>query len=67
MAAANRPIEILWRFVKYRWLNKGHYKTWARLKKAILAIFKQFGEKYTINFSELITKNTLKNIKFNSA
>lgn len=61
------PIEILWRFCKYRWLNKVHYKTWASLKKAILHIFKQYGSEYSINFNELIIKNTKNNIKFNSA
>lgn len=61
------PIEILWRFCKYRWLCKENYKTWAKLKKAILDIFKNFGSHYSINFKELITKNTLNNIQFNSA
>jgi len=35
------PIEILWRFCKYKWLNKTHYKSWSKLKKAILCIFKE--------------------------
>jgi transposase len=61
------PIEILWRFCKYRWLNKVHYKTWSRLKKAILTIFRQYGSTYSINFNELIIKNTIDIIKFNSA
>lgn len=61
------PIEILWRFCKYRWLSKENYKTWAKLKKAILDIFKNFGSQYSINFKELITKNTLNNIQLNSA
>ncbi len=61
------PIEILWRFCKYRWLCKENYKTWAKLKKAILDIFKNFGAQYSINFKELITKNTLNNIQLNSA
>lgn len=60
------PIEILWRFCKYRWLCKENYKTWAKLKKAILDIFKNFGAQYSINFKELITKNTLNNIQLNS-
>lgn len=61
------PIEILWRFVKYKWLNKVDYKTWSSLKKAILSIFKKYGTYYTINFTELITKNTKYIIKINSA
>lgn len=61
------PIEILWRFVKYKWLNKVHYKTWPTLKKAILQIFKQYGSTYSINFNELIIKNTKSNIPINFA
>jgi transposase len=61
------PVEILWRFIKYRWLNKVDYKTWSSLKKAVLSICKQYGTAYTINFTELITKNTKSIIKVNSA
>jgi len=61
------PIEILWRFCKYKWLNKVDYKTWSSLKKAILSIFKQYGSAYAINFSELIIKRTIGIVKFNSA
>lgn len=61
------PIEILWRFVKYRWLNKIAYKTWGSLKKAILTIFREYGSTYSINFAELIIKNTKDIIHFNSA
>lgn len=61
------PIEILWRFCKYKWLNKPHYKSWSKLKKAILCIFKEYGSTYTINFTKLIIKNTQTNIKLNSA
>lgn len=61
------PIEILWRFCKYHWLHKEHYKSWATLKKAILAIFKEYGSKYCINFKELICRNTLNNAYSNSA
>lgn len=61
------PIEILWRFCKYQWLCKENYKTWTKLKKAILDIFKNFGAQYSINFKELISKNILNNIQFNSA
>jgi transposase len=61
------PIEILWRFCKYKWLNKANYKTWGTLKKAILNIFKEYGLLYTIDFKDLITNNTQKYITFNSA
>lgn len=58
------PIEILWRFLKYRWLNKASYGSWARLKKAIFAIVAQFGIRYKISFDETINRNV---IQFNSA
>ena len=61
------PIEILWRFVKYRWLNKVAYKTWSSLKKAILSIFKQYGTLYSINFTEMIIKNTKDIVQSNFA
>ena len=61
------PIEILWRFCKYKWLNKTHYKSWSTLKKAILYIFKEYGSIYTISFTNLIVKNTQVSIKLNSA
>lgn len=58
------PIEILWRFLKYRWLHKRHYGSWGRLKKAVFGIIRQFGTDYQISFEGLIDKNI---IKFNSA
>lgn len=61
------PIEILWRFCKYKWLNKPHYTSWSTLKKAILAIFRGFGSTYQINFDKLIFKNSVTNVKVNSA
>ncbi|KAB7730002.1 hypothetical protein F5984_12510 [Rudanella paleaurantiibacter] len=58
------PIEILWRFIKYRWLKKVHYLSWSRLRKAIFAIIKSFGQEYRIDFTDLQSKNIL---QFNSA
>jgi transposase len=60
-------VEILWRFCKYKWLTKSHYKSWSTLKKAILSIFRGFGSAYCINFENLVLKNTISNIKANSA
>lgn len=51
------PIEILWRFMKYRWLKKVDYLSWSRLKKAIFAIVKAFGQVYRIDFTEIQAKN----------
>ena len=58
------PIEILWRMMKYRWLTKVDYLSWSRLKKAIFAIIKAFGQDYCIDFTNLQTKNP---VSFNSA
>lgn len=60
------PIEILWRFCKYKWLNKPNYKSWSKLKKAILAILRSFGSDYHINFDNLVLKNAVINVKSNS-
>jgi transposase len=57
------PIEILWRFIKYKWLHKKDYTSWTTLKKAILTIIKHFGSTYTIDFKKLIQNN----MPFNSA
>lgn len=57
------PIEILWRMVKYKWIKKENYKSWNKLKKAILKIFKNFGVDCKINFN----KFTQNNLSFNSA
>ena len=58
------PIELVWKSLKYRWLKKMDYKSWACLKKAIFAIIKGFGQEYKIDFTEIQAKNI---IKFNSA
>ena len=44
-------IEILWRFIKYSWLEPDAYISWNSLVSAVENIFKNFGEKYTINFA----------------
>lgn len=59
------PIEILWRFCKYKWLNKASYKSWSKLKKAIFAIFKSYGSICQIDFKKIIAKNTVSNAKVN--
>lgn len=47
------PIEILWRRMKYKWLNKKHYHSFRTLKTQIKNIVTHFGDEYTINFNEL--------------
>lgn len=53
------PIEILWRFMKYKWLNREHYKSWSSLKKHILLVFSEYGNKYLINFNALVKNNAI--------
>jgi transposase len=44
-------IEILWRFIKYQWLEIDAYSSWKNLVEAVEDIFRQYGEKYIINFA----------------
>jgi transposase len=43
-------IEILWRFIKYQWLEIDAYENWNSLVEAVENIFRDFGDKYIINF-----------------
>ncbi len=44
-------IEILWRFIKYKWLETEDYESYSTLVKAVENILINFGTKYTINFA----------------
>jgi transposase len=44
-------IEILWRFIKYQWLEVNAYESWSNLVKAVENIFVKFGSEYIINFA----------------
>lgn len=43
-------IEILWRFVKYKWLSFEAYTCFDSLKSHLEEVFSGFGSKYMINF-----------------
>jgi transposase len=43
-------IEILWRFIKYQWLEIDAYESYSVLVNAVEDILKNFGTEYTINF-----------------
>ncbi|MEM0978683.1 MAG: IS630 family transposase [Cyanobacteria bacterium P01_H01_bin.58] len=43
-------IEILWRFIKYTWLEASAYKGWGSLVKQVESILSGFGKEYVINF-----------------
>jgi transposase len=44
-------IEILWRFIKYQWLEFSAYEDWNSLVEAVENILKEVGKKYVINFA----------------
>lgn len=46
-------IEILWRFIKYKWIKLDSYQCFNKLKENLLYILKNVGSKYKINFSFL--------------
>src|ERR1700758_4224015 len=43
-------IEILWRFIKYEWIEFDAYKSWTHLVKYVENVLQNFGEKYKIIF-----------------
>ena len=43
-------IEILWRFMKYKWLDYKAYESYYTLVDAVENIIRNFGKEYTINF-----------------
>lgn len=44
-------IEILWRFMKYQWLEIEAYQSWQSLVNSVEEILKNFGKDYVINFA----------------
>lgn len=44
-------IEILWRKIKYEWLDFSAYTSFSTLKKALNNVLKNIGQDYRINFS----------------
>lgn len=43
-------IEILWRFIKYQWIEIDAYKDWQVFVASIEKILREFGKTYVINF-----------------
>jgi transposase len=43
-------IEILWRFMKYAWIEFWAYTSFAHLVQYVEEVIKNFGEQYKINF-----------------
>jgi transposase len=44
-------IEILWRFIKYEWIEIDAYKSWETFVASVEKILREFGRSYVINFS----------------
>jgi len=43
-------IEILWRFIKYEWIELDAYKSWTHLVNYVENVLQNFGEKYKTIF-----------------
>jgi transposase len=43
-------IEILWRFIKYEWIEVSAYQSWQSLVEYVEKVLREFGENYVINF-----------------
>ena len=44
-------IEILWRFMKYEWIEFSAYESWINLVKYVEKVLIGFGDEYVINFA----------------
>jgi transposase len=44
-------IEILWRFIKYQWIEIDAYYSWQTFVASIEKILREFGQSYVINFA----------------
>jgi hypothetical protein len=44
-------IEILWRFMKYEWIDFGAYEGWENLVEYVEKVLRGFGEEYAINLA----------------
>lgn len=43
-------IEILWRFIKYQWIELDAYSSWQTFVESLEKILREFGQNYVINF-----------------
>jgi len=44
------PIEILWKFMKYYWIELDAYKSTTNMKKYVEKVIRNYGIDYEINF-----------------
>ena len=47
-------IEILWRFIKYEWIEISAYQSWQSLVDYVEKVLREFGDNYVINFVWLL-------------
>jgi transposase len=45
------PIEILWKFVQYEWIEIEAYESWNSLRSYLKKVLDNFGKDYVINFA----------------
>ena len=50
------PIEVLWRNIKYKWLEYENINNMEQLENQLFHILNKFGQEYHINFKELDDK-----------
>jgi transposase len=56
------PIEILWRKIKYEWLQYENINTEEQLEKELFEILNTLGDKYNINFKDIKQDEKVSNI-----
>jgi len=44
-------IEILWRFMKYEWIELNAYESWDSLVLYVEKVIRDFGSNHVINFA----------------
>ena len=45
-----KGIEILWRFIKYEWIEISAYSSWQNVVSYVEKVLREFGKNYVINF-----------------
>jgi transposase len=43
-------IEIIWNFIKYKWMPISAYKSFSNLKDSLYEILKKYGDEYLVTF-----------------
>jgi transposase len=52
-------IEILWKFIKYYWIEMSAYKSYDKMKEYVQRMLMEYGSKRIINFTSYLKTNTL--------